>query len=131
MRSVVHENSDGDKNISSLPWLLTKQQSNAIKEVILKIKFPTTFSSNINRILTKKGEFGRVKTHYWHTSIKVIILVYIFIYWYTSTFFCFLSTLGMINNSFFFLQYVLPLSLLGNFDNNVKLVIYDLGNYMR
>jgi hypothetical protein len=29
------------------------------------------------------------------------------------------------------LQYVLPLSLPDNFDNNVKQVIYDLGKYMR
>ena len=34
MRSVVHENSDGDQNISSLPWLSTEKQINAIKEVI-------------------------------------------------------------------------------------------------
>jgi hypothetical protein len=32
---------------------------------------------------------------------------------------------------FFLLQYVLPLSLPDNFDNNVKQVIYDLGKYMR
>ena len=31
---------------------------------------------------------------------------------------------------FILLQYVLPLSLLDNFDNNVKKVIYDLGKYM-
>jgi hypothetical protein len=38
------------------------------------------FASNIKNILTKKGEFGGVKTHDWHTFIEVIILVYIFIY---------------------------------------------------
>jgi len=100
MRSVVHENSDGDQNVSVLPWLLTEQWSNVLKEVIRKIKFPTGFYSNINNILTKKVEFGGVKNHVWHTLIKVIILVYIFLYWYTLTFFCFLSTLG-INNDFF------------------------------
>jgi hypothetical protein len=83
MRSVIRSNSDGDRN--NLPWLLTEQQSNDVKEVIQRIKFPTGFASNINNILTKKGEFGGVKTHDWHTFIKVIILVYIFIYWpYTS-----------------------------------------------
>jgi hypothetical protein len=30
------------------------------------------FSSNIQNILTKKGDFGGVKTHDWHTFIKVI-----------------------------------------------------------
>jgi hypothetical protein len=30
------------------------------------------FSSNIQNILTKKGDFGGVKTHDWHTCIKVI-----------------------------------------------------------
>ena len=54
MRSVIHENIDGDQNISAIPWLLTEQQNNAIKEAIQKIKFPTGFSSNINNILTKK-----------------------------------------------------------------------------
>jgi hypothetical protein len=39
MQSVIHSNSDGDQNISSLPWLLTEQQSKDVKEVIQKIKF--------------------------------------------------------------------------------------------
>jgi hypothetical protein len=81
----------------------------------------------------KKGEFGGVKTHDWHTFIKVIILVYIFIYWSYTSFkiFFFLSTLETNNDSFLLLQYVLPLSLPNDFDNNVKQVIYDLGKYMR
>ena len=80
MKSVIHSNNNGDQNISALPWLLTEQQSKDVKEVIQKIKFPTEFSSNIKNILTKKGELGGAKTHDWHTFIKVIILVYIFIY---------------------------------------------------
>jgi hypothetical protein len=32
------------------------------------------FASNIKNILMKKGEFGGVETHDWHTFIKVIIL---------------------------------------------------------
>jgi hypothetical protein len=83
----------------------------------------------------KKGEFGGVKTHDWHTFIKIIILVYIFIYIgliHLLSFLFFLSTLFETNNdSFFLLQYVLPLSLPNDFDNNVKQVIYDLGKYMR
>jgi hypothetical protein len=67
-----------DRN--NLPWLLTEQQSNDVKEVIQRIKFSMGFASNIKSILMKKGEFGGVKTHDWHTFIKVIILVYIFIY---------------------------------------------------
>ena len=65
------------QNIISLPWLLTKQQSNDIKEVIQKIRFSTGFSSNIQNILTKNGDFG-VKTHDWNTFIKVIIYLYNF-----------------------------------------------------
>jgi hypothetical protein len=80
MQSVIHSNSEGEQNISTLPWLLTEKQSKDVKEVIQKIKFPTGFSSNIKNILTKKGDLGGVKTHDWHTFIKVIILVYIFVY---------------------------------------------------
>ena len=68
---------DGDWNIS-LPWLLTEQESNDIKEVIWKIRFLMDFSLNIQNILTKKGDFGGVKTHDWNTFIKVIIYVYNF-----------------------------------------------------
>ena len=59
MQSVIQSNSDGDWN--NLPWLLIKKQSNYVKEVIGRIKFPTGFASNINNILTKEGEFGGVK----------------------------------------------------------------------
>ena len=82
MKDIIeHLNNDGDQiNIKSLPWLLTEQQSNAVKEVIQKMKFPTGFCSNIKNILTRKGDFGGVKTHDWHIFIKVIIfLVYIYI----------------------------------------------------
>jgi hypothetical protein len=48
------------------------------------------FASNIKNNLTKKGEFGGVKTHDWHTFIKVIILAYICIY------------IGLIDIFFFF-----------------------------
>ena len=78
LESVIISNAEnGNQNIS-LPWLLTEQQSNAIKEVIQKIRFSTGFSSNIQNILTKKGDFGGVKTHDWHIFIKVIIYVYNF-----------------------------------------------------
>ena len=59
---IISNDGDGDWNIS-LPWLLTEQQSNAIKEVIQKIRFPTGFLLNIQNILTKKGDFGSVKIH--------------------------------------------------------------------
>jgi hypothetical protein len=82
MQCVIHSNNDGDdQNISALPWLLTEKQSKDVKEAIDKNKFPTGFSSNIKNILTKKGELGGVKTQDWHTLIKVIILVYIFVHW--------------------------------------------------
>ena len=78
LQSVIISNvGNGNRNIS-LPWLLMEQQSNAIKQVIQKIRFPTGFSSNIKNILTQKGDFGGVKIHDWHTFIKVIIYIYNF-----------------------------------------------------
>jgi hypothetical protein len=71
MQSMILSNMDGVKN--SLPWLLIEQQRNVVKEVIEKIKFPMGFPSNINNILTKKGEIVGVKTHDWHSFIKLII----------------------------------------------------------
>ena len=54
LQSVMISNAEvGDQNIS-IPWLLTEQQSNDIKEVILKIRFLAGFSSNTQNILTKK-----------------------------------------------------------------------------
>ena len=54
LQSVIISNpGDGDRNIS-IPWLLTEQQSNAIEELIQKIRFPTGFLLNIQNILTKK-----------------------------------------------------------------------------
>jgi hypothetical protein len=104
MRSVIQSNKDGlDRN--NLPWLLTEQQINDVKEVIQIIKFPMGFASNINNILMKKGEFGGVKTHDWHTFIKVIILAYIFIYIcliHILFIYLFLSTLVETNNDSFF-----------------------------
>jgi hypothetical protein len=49
-----------------------EKQRNIVKEVIQKIRFPTGFSSNMQNILTKKSDFGGVKTHEWHIFIKVI-----------------------------------------------------------
>jgi hypothetical protein len=63
MKGVTHSNSDGDQNIGTLPSLLTEQQRKDVKEVIEKNKFLTRFSSNINNILTKKGESRGVKIH--------------------------------------------------------------------
>ena len=134
--NIEYLNNDGDQIYRrSLPWLLTEQQSNAVKEVIQKMKFPTGFCSNIKNILTRKGDLGGVKTHDWHIFIKVIItLVYIILLYYNTTFFWFtcLPSFGeYINETFSLLQYVLPVSLPEKFDNNAKQVIYDLGKYMR
>jgi hypothetical protein len=104
MRSVIRYSyrSDAVLDRNNLPWLLTEKQSNDVKEVIQRIKVPTGFASNIKNILMKKGKFGGVKTHDWHTFIKVIILVYIFIYiGLIDFFFFFLSTLVETNNDSF------------------------------
>ena len=64
LQSVIISNAgNGNRNIS-LPWLLMDQQSNVIKEVIQKIRFLMGFSSNIQIILMKRGDFGGVKTHH-------------------------------------------------------------------
>ena len=100
MKDIIeHLNNDGDQiNIRSLPWLLTEQQSNAVKEVIQKMKFPTGFCSNIKNILTRKGDFGGVKTHDWHIFIKeIIILVYIILLYYNTACFCLLVCLVLEN----------------------------------
>ena len=60
---IINSNGDGCEQNTSLPWLLTEQQRNIVKEVTQKIRFPMGFSSNIQNILTKKGDFGGVKTH--------------------------------------------------------------------
>ena len=41
-------------NINSIPWMFTEQQSNVVKEVMRKIKFPTGFCANLKNIITKK-----------------------------------------------------------------------------
>jgi hypothetical protein len=69
---IINSNVIGPEQNTSLPWLLMEQQSNIVKEVIQKIRFPTRFSSNIQNILTKKGDFGGVKTHDRHALIKAI-----------------------------------------------------------
>ena len=64
LQSVINSNVGEEyQNIISLPWLLTEQQNNYIKEFIQKIRFLTGFSSNIQNILMKNGDFGGVKTH--------------------------------------------------------------------
>ena len=93
MQSVIYSNNNGDQNISTLPWLLTKEQSKDVKEVIWKIKFPTGFSSDMKNILTNKGELSGVKNHDWHTFIKVIILVYTYLYSWNMIFLVFFSIL--------------------------------------
>ena len=70
---IINSNGDGRQQNISLPWCLTEQQRNIVKEVIRKIMLSTRFSSNIKSILMKKGDFFGVKTHDSHTFIKVIV----------------------------------------------------------
>ena len=73
MKNIIESNRNGDQiNASTLPWLLTEQQSNAIKEVIWKMRFFTGFAMNISNLISNKSEFGPgLKMHDWHTFIKV------------------------------------------------------------
>ena len=76
MKDVIQFHTNGEQvNINSIPWMFTEQQSNVVKEVMRKIKFPTIFCANLKNIITKKGDFAGVKTHDWHVFIKVIIIV--------------------------------------------------------
>jgi hypothetical protein len=56
MRSVIRysNRSDGVLDQNNLPWLLIEQQSNDVKEVIQRIKFPTGFASNIKKYLNEE-----------------------------------------------------------------------------
>ena len=76
MKHTIQFHRNGDQiNINSLPWMLTDQQSNVVKEVMRKIKFSTRFCANMKNIITKKGDFVGVKTHDWHIFMKVIIML--------------------------------------------------------
>ena len=44
MKDIIQFHSNRDQiNINSIPWMFTEQQSNVVKEVIRKIKFPTGY----------------------------------------------------------------------------------------
>ena len=76
MKDVIQFHSNGEQvNINSIPWMFTEQQSNVVKEVMRKIKFPTVFCANMKNIITKKGDFAGVKMHDWQVFTKVIIIV--------------------------------------------------------
>jgi hypothetical protein len=77
MLNIIDLNRTNGFDRNSLPWLFKEYESNVVKELIRKIRFPTGFASNIKNILTKKGEFGGLKTHDWHTFIKVISFIYL------------------------------------------------------
>ena len=75
MKDVIQFHSNRDQiNINSIPWMFKEQQSNVVKEVMRKIKFPTRFCANMKSIITNKGDFAGVKTHDWHIFMKVIIM---------------------------------------------------------
>ena len=78
LKDSIESNSNGDHiNTSALPWLLMEQQSDALKEVI-KINIPTRFATNISTLVSKKGDFRlRLKTHDWHTFVKVSHVLYL------------------------------------------------------
>jgi hypothetical protein len=63
MLNIIDLNRTNGFDRNSLPWLFKEDESNVVKELIRKIRFPTSFASNIKNILTKKGEFGGLKTH--------------------------------------------------------------------
>ena len=70
MKHLTHFYSDGHEP-TNIARLLTEKENEVVKEVIQKIKFLSGFDSNINSKLTRKGDFGGVKTHDWHIFINV------------------------------------------------------------
>ena len=55
MKDVIQIHTNREQvNINSVPWMFTEQQSNVVKEVMQKIKFPTGFYTNLKNIITKK-----------------------------------------------------------------------------
>ena len=55
MRDIIQFHTNEEQvNINSIPWMFTEKQSNVVKEVMWKIKFPTSFYVNLKNIITKK-----------------------------------------------------------------------------
>ena len=55
MKDVIQFHTNGEQvNINSIPWMFTEKQSNVVKKVMQKIKFPTGFCANLKNIITKK-----------------------------------------------------------------------------
>ena len=55
MKDAIQFNSNIDQiDINSIPWMFTEKQSNVVKEVMRKIKFPTGFCVNLKNIITKR-----------------------------------------------------------------------------
>ena len=55
MKDAIQFHSNEDQiNIKSILWMFIEQQSNVVKEVMWKIKFPTGFCANLKNIITKK-----------------------------------------------------------------------------
>ena len=76
MLNIINLDRTNGVDRNSHPSLFKEDETNVVKYLIRKIRFPIRFASNISNILTNKGEFGGLKTHEWHTFIKVIIFVY-------------------------------------------------------
>ena len=91
MKDVIEFHRNGELiNIKSIPWILMEQQSNAAKEVMQKIKFPTGLSVNMKNIITKKGDFAGVKTHDWNIFMKgmhIIIAIFFILVHIVGTYF--------------------------------------------
>ena len=78
MKDVIQFHRNGNQiDINSLPWMLTEQQRNVVKQVMRKIKFHTGFCANMKNIITNKGDFVGVKTHDCNIFIKVNIIMFV------------------------------------------------------
>ena len=75
MKDVIQFHSNGDQvNINSIPWMFTEQQSNVVKELMQKIKFPIGFCANLKNIITKKSDFFGVKSMIGMSSSRLFFI---------------------------------------------------------
>ena len=126
MKYVIQFHTNEEQvNINSIPWMFMEQQSNVVKEVTRKIKFPASFCANLKNVITKKGDFAGVKTHDWHVFIKVIIIV-MSIYFFLFVYYFFNKWCGL------YIDIVCSTSLSPRqHRQQCKQFIYNLGKYMR
>ena len=55
------------------PWILTKQEEGAIKQVIASIRTPTGYMHSLKGAFTHDGKIIGLKSHDWHKLLQYIL----------------------------------------------------------